>query len=323
MTDELADFLRYAERERGLSGHTLTAYRRDLAEFHDFLREYLAASEWSWNEIDRLTIRAFLGSLQRRGLERATIARKLSTTRAFFRFLHRTDRIPHNPARLVRAPKRRRKLPGYLSQVQADDLFVLLRSHAEHEGGLLPTRNRALLELLYSAGLRLAELEQLDLQSLDLRARQIRVVGKGRKERIVPVGGPAAAAIEAYLPERRRFLESRSRRPDSGRRQSAGGSVGAVDMGAPLFVSRQGGRLSRRQIQRVVTGLLERVAAGEGLSVHALRHSFATHLLDNGADLIAVKELLGHASLSTTRIYTHTSTEKLKRVYRQAHPRAQ
>jgi integrase/recombinase XerC len=316
MTEAVEDFLQYARIERGLSAHTVAAYRRDLGEFIAFLKGYLAASEWSWKTVDRTAIRAYLGSLQKRGLQRTTIARKLSATRAFFRFLHRTDRITHNPARLVRAPKRSRKLPAYLSQVQADDLFVLLRAQAEQESGFLSLRNRALMELLYSAGLRLAEVEALDLQGVDLRSRQVRVLGKGRKERIVPFGGPAAKAIEAYLPERRRLMESR--REDAERT----GSRQRPRLDAPLFVSRHGRRLSRRQIQRTVGRTLEKVAAGEGLSVHALRHSFATHLMDNGADLLAVKELLGHASLSTTRIYTHTSTEKLRRVYRRSHPRA-
>ena len=317
MYEAVEDFLRYARTERGLSRHTVEAYRRDLDEFVAFLQEYLAQASWHWSEIDRLAIRSFLGSLRKRDLARTTIARKLSATRVFFRFLHRTDQIPHNPARLVRAPKRSRKLPGYLSHVQADDLFVILRAHAEHDGGFLATRNRALMELLYSAGLRLAEVQALDLQGIDLRSRQVRVLGKGRKERIVPFGGPAADAIESYLPERRRLL-SRNRNKST----APTGSPTPADLEAPLFVSRTGRRLSRRQIQRTVARTLEQVATGEGLSVHALRHSFATHLLDNGADLVAVKELLGHSSLSTTRIYTHTSTEKLRRVYRQAHPRA-
>ena len=310
------DFLRYARVERGLSPHTVAAYRRDLDEFSGFLQAYLADADWSWDEVDRLAIRSFLGSLQARGLEPSTMSRKLSATRVFFRFLHRTDRVASNPARLVRAPRRDRKLPGYLSQVQADDLFVLLRAHAEHDGGFAPLRNRALLELLYSSGLRLAEIQGLNLQSVAMRVRQLRVMGKGRKERIVPFGRPAAAALTAYLPARRALVEAR-RRAYGSRATAAGTEVGAA-----LFLSRLGRRLSRRQIQRVVSRVLEAVASGEELSVHALRHSFATHLLDNGADLVAVKELLGHSSLSTTRIYTHTSTEKLRRVYRQAHPRA-
>lgn len=320
MTESVDDFLRYAEGERGLSAHTVAAYRRDLSELVAFLRGYLGASSWSWGSVDRLAIRSFLGSLQERGLKRATIARKLSSTRAFFRFLHRTDEISHNPARLVRSPKRGRTLPGYLSQVQADDLFVVLKSRADHQAGFLAARDRALIELIYSAGLRLAEVEQLDLQGVDLRGRQVRVMGKGRKERIVPFGAPASEAIRAYLPERRRQVEARQRR--EAKEAEAAGVRPPPAIEAPLFVSRHGRRLSRRQIQRRVGRLLEDVAAGEGLSVHALRHSFATHLMDNGADLVAVKELLGHASLSTTRIYTHTSTEKLRRVYGRAHPRA-
>lgn len=308
--EAVRDFLRYAEKERLLSPHTVSGYRRDLREFEEFLGGHLGTRAWSWPEIDRQAIRAYLGELDRRGLARSTMSRKLSAVRALFRFLHRTGRVASSPARLVRSPKRERTLPGHLSADQASRLFDLLAERAAGDGGFLALRNRALLELLYSCGLRLAEVQQLDLQELDLAGRQVRVMGKGRKERIVPVGRPAVEALRAYLPAR-----SERARPRSD---------GGKDMPRlPAFVSIRGTRLSRRQIQRAVTGTLDAVARGERLSTHALRHSFATHMLDGGADLVAVKELLGHASLSTTRIYTHTSRERLKRVYRRAHPRAE
>ncbi|MDP2479360.1 MAG: tyrosine recombinase XerC [Candidatus Palauibacterales bacterium] len=308
--EAVRDFLRYAEKERLLSPHTVSGYRRDLRLFVEFLDGYLGSRLWEWPEIDRQAVRAFLGELDRRGLARSTMSRKLSAVRALFRFLHRTGRVESSPARLVRSPGRERTLPGYLSADQTADLFDLLRERAARDGGFLVLRNRALIELLYSCGLRLAEIQQLDLQDVDLSGRQVRVVGKGRKERIVPVGRPAIDALRTYLPAR------------SERAGTDGGAGGKLPR-LPVFVSIRGGRLSRRQIQRAVTGTLDAVAAGERLSTHALRHSFATHMLDRGADLVAVKELLGHASLSTTRIYTHTSRERLKRVYRQAHPRAE
>ncbi|MFQ5890045.1 MAG: tyrosine recombinase XerC [Gemmatimonadota bacterium] len=297
------DFLRYAESERRLSPHTISAYRTDLASFADFLDRYLATRDWGWGDVDRLAIRSYLGDLAVHGRRRATVARKLSAVRALYRFLHRTGRVASNPAGNVRTPRGRRELPGYLTATEADRLFGLLERHADADGGFTAARDLALLELLYSSGLRLAEAQRLDVMDLDLRGRLVRVQGKGRKERIVPVGEKAIAALRLYL-----SVRSTSGGPPS---QSA------------LFLSSRGGRLSRRQIQRSVSRMLDLVARGEGLSTHALRHTFATHMLDRGADLMAVKELLGHASLSTTRIYTHTSVEQLRRAYRRAHPRAE
>lgn len=334
--EPLRDFLRYAEKERMLSPNTVEAYGRDLRDFASFLGGYLGSGGWSWPDVDRLAVRSFLGALEERGLARSTMGRKLSAVRVFFRFLHRTERVEANPARHVRTPRKERSLPGYLSADQAGELFDLLRRRAESGGGFVALRNRALLEVLYSCGLRLAEVRALDVPDVDLAAGRARVWGKGEKERIVPLGGAARRAVRAYLPARAELL--REKRADAGpggpppgaaaRGEGDGGPpAGAGPAGGlpptPLFVSVRGGRLSRRQIQRVVRRLLEAVARGEGLSTHALRHSFATHMLDGGADLTAVKELLGHASLSTTRVYTHTSRERLKEVYRQAHPRAE
>lgn len=327
----LEDFLRHAEKERMLSPHTVRAYERDVREFGRFLDGWSGGAEGGWSRADRLAVRSFLGELESRDLARSTMARKLSAVRVFYRFLHRTGRIEANPARHVRAPRGEDTLPAYLTPEQTGELFELLRRRAEDEGGFLATRNRALVEVLYSCGLRLAELRGLDLPDVDLSAGQVRVTGKGRKERIVPLGRMAAAAVRSHLPDRADRLAA-----------ARGDGEGAVPVGRegretgpgraaaagrreehPLFLSTRGGRLSRRQIQRAVTRTLDAVAEGEGLSTHALRHTFATHMLDRGADLMAVKELLGHASLSTTRIYTHTSRERLKAVYRQAHPRAE
>lgn len=347
----LEDFLRYAEKERMLSPHTVRAYERDVREFGRFLAGWLGEEDVAWERADRLAVRSFLGELESRDLARSTMARKLSSVRVFYRFLHRTGGIEANPARHVRAPRGDDTLPAYLTAEQTEELFELLRRRAEEEGGFLATRNRALVELLYSCGLRLAELHGLDVPDVDLSAGQVRVTGKGRKERIVPLGRKAAGAIRSHLPERADRIAATGSggraggaprgRPDSVPGPSeiaasdapadAGGSDGPASAGErapdreehPLFLSVRGGRLSRRQIQRAVTSTLDAVAEGEGLSTHALRHTFATHMLDAGADLMAVKELLGHASLSTTRIYTHTSRERLKAVYRQAHPRAE
>ena len=292
-----SDFERWIESERRLSPHTIAAYRRDLDEFDRFIRVWVASDDWDWAVVDRLVIRAWLGDLDSKGRAPATISRKLSTLRTFLGFLHRTGRLDDNPARLVGAGSSRRRLPAFLSRAQVEAMFDEMPAD-----DVRSLRDRAILELLYSSGLRLSEIHGLDVDDVDLGAGRARVLGKGRKERIVPVGRHAVLAIRQYL--------------DADRPGHPGGS------GACLFASRGGGRLSRRQIQRIVGRWLASATGGETMSPHALRHTFATHLLDEGADLLAVKELLGHSSLSTTRIYTHTSRERLLETYRLAHPRA-
>lgn len=296
-TEARSDFVRWIERERRLSPHTVAAYRRDLDQFECFMCAWLGTDDWSWESVDRLGIRTWLGELDGRGRAPATIARKLSTVRVFLGFLHRTGQLEDNPARLIEARAPRRKLPAFLSREQVDELFETMPVDE-------PTflRDRAILELFYSSGLRLAELHGLDVADIDLDAGTVRVLGKGNKERITPVGRKAATAIRRYLEMERTAANEHA--------------------GQCLFTSRTGGRLSRRQIQRIVARWLAAATGGELMSPHALRHTFATHLLDEGADLLVVKELLGHSSLSTTRIYTHTSRERLLETYRQAHPRA-
>jgi integrase/recombinase XerC len=234
------------------------------------------------------------------------MARKLSAVRSFFRFLDREGRLEGNAARGIRAPRAEKTLPGHLSIEGAGALFRLAEARAA-ENTLEGTRSLLILELLYGSGLRLAELQGMDLRELDVVGRQVKVRGKGRKERIVPVTPRTIVALRRYEPRRQEALGH--------------GSGSSSDRQA-LLVSDSGRRLSRRSIQRTVHRLLDAAGEGAGLSTHSMRHSFATHLLERGADLMAVKELLGHASLSTTRIYTHTTTERLKRAYRQAHPRA-
>jgi integrase/recombinase XerC len=301
----VVEFLAYVRKERRLSAHTEAAYRRDLEDFGAFLVGHMESADWDWSDVDRLDMRSWLGELEGRGLKRSTVARKLSAVRALYRFLHRTDVVSHNPARLIRTPRKRQELPGYLTRGQAEVLFELLESYATGDRPLA-VRDRAMIEVIYSCGLRLAEIQGLDDADLDLDRGLVKVLGKGGKERIVPVGARACEAVSDYL-ARRHEVSSRELAPGEGR---------------PLFVSRRGTRISRRQIQRSAGAWLAWAADGEGLSVHALRHTFATHMLDAGADLMAVKELLGHSSLSTTRIYTHTSRERLVKAYRQAHPRA-
>ncbi len=298
-------FLRHLADERNLSSHTVAGYRRDLDDLSEFLTDYHGSEAWSWNEVDRLTLRSFLGSLERRGLARRTAARKLSAVRTFFRFLHIEEEVASNPARSVRSPRLERSLPGHLNRVEVGALFEQAERRAR-ENTLAGTRDLLILELLYGSGVRLSELHALDVGDLDLVGEQAKVRGKGRKERVVPITSQTSTAFRRYEPRRTEALRSGAR-PDR----------------RALLVNRTGGRLSRRGIQRSVRSLLESAGADDERSVHALRHTFATHLLDAGADLLAVKELLGHVSLSTTQIYAHTSRERLKRVYRQAHPRSE
>jgi integrase/recombinase XerC len=302
---EVEDFLSHIRDERQLSPRTVRAYGDDLSEFVEFLGHYFGGASWSWDGLDRLAIRSFMGDcLGRRGLAKRTVARKLSTVRSLFRFLHLEEIVDANPARTLRSPKKERTLPGFLTRDQIAAIFRSAEGRAL-DGGFLPLRNLAIVELFYSTGLRLSELQGLNLRDLDVVSERVRVLGKGRKERIVPVGRMALAALRRYYPRREEVLA-----------EVAGGDRRAV------FVTRGGRRLSVRQIQKVMDVFLAEVAEGAGLSTHSLRHTFATHLLDGGADLMAVKEMLGHASLGTTQIYTHTSKERLQRIYRQAHPRA-
>ncbi len=303
MSPEVADFLRSTADERQLSPNTVSAYRRDLDDFECFLGDYFGRPDWGWNDVDRLALRAFLGACRRRGLSQRTSGRKLSALRAFFRFLHLEERLETNPTRAIRTPRSEKRLPGHLALGDVEAVFRAAESLAR-DNSFLTTRNLAILEMLYGSGIRLAELHGLDRERVDLVGDRVRVLGKGRKERIVPLTRAAVRALRRYEPRREEVVV----RNEGDRRA--------------MIVSRSGRRLSRRSIQSTVRDALERGAEAEGMSVHSLRHSFATHLMDSGADLVAVKELLGHVSLSTTQVYTHTSKERLKRVYRSAHPRA-
>lgn len=306
MTDrQLLDYLRAIEHGRQLSPHTVTAYRRDLYELAAFLDRYYNQDTWSWDGVDRLALRGYLADLSRRGLGRRTIARKLSAVRSFFRYLHREEIVEANPARAVRSPRVEKTLPSWLTRVEVERLFEVAQQDAA-ANTFRGTRDHAIVELFYATGMRLSELHGLDTTGLDLVGDQARVIGKGRKERIVPIGRPAVSALRRYELRRTDVMRAVADSPDR----------------AALFVSERGRRLSTRQIQNIMRRFLDRVADDAGLSTHSIRHSFATHLLDAGADLIAVKELLGHVSLSTTRIYTHIAKERLKKVYDQAHPRA-
>jgi integrase/recombinase XerC len=304
---EVRAFLDYLAKERNDSPNTVKAYGRDLAAFERFCNGYFGdPTGWTWAGVDRLAIRSFMGELSRQGQGKRSVGRAVSALRTFYRFLGLRYGLVVNPTRGVRLPKAEKRLPAVMERQQVDDLFALAE-RAAREGGFQAVRDLAIVELFYSTGMRLGELAGSNMADIDLVSDQVKVRGKGRKERLLPLGDHAARALRQYYAARDARL--------------AGMPAGKGDRRA-VFLSNRGGRLSARAVQRSVKRLVGPVDSRGGLKAHSLRHSFATHLLDAGADLRAVQELLGHASLSTTQVYTHTSVERLKKVYHQAHPRA-
>jgi len=308
MTEHLREFLEFLALNRNASAHTVRAYQSDLTQFleHAAAREGVAVADVPAKHLDRAAIRAFLGELHRAGVSRATAARKLAAVRTLLRYLRREGAIDDDPGSLVPTPKRDVRMPSHLSESEMDALIGAAGSNEP-----LGRRDRAILELFYASGLRLAELAGLDVDDVNLSQRMVRVLGKGRKERIVPFNESTAKAIRTYLSGRELLVRGRGGQERQGRRPSC-----------PLFVNYRGGRLTVRSIDRLVRRYVAASSARMGISPHALRHSFATHLLQRGADLRAIQELLGHARLSTTQRYTHVNAAQLLDVYRKSHPRA-
>jgi integrase/recombinase XerC len=295
-------FLRHLETERNYSPHTLRAYASDLGQFHYFFAIDYSGIELEaarMEEVDAMAVRSFLASMARRGVGRRTQARALSAVRTLCAFACREGVLQHNPASAVRTPKQEQKLPRHL---RPGEIETLLEAVTGDEP--LACRDRALLELLYASGLRVGELVSLDWPNLDLDARVLRVIGKGGKERMVPFGHPAVAALLAW---KRHWQEIR-------------GVVDDAD--EPLLLNHRGGRLTARSVRRILDRAVEAAALAAGIHPHTLRHTFATHLLEGGADLRAIQELLGHSSLATTQRYTHLDVDRLLHVYRESHPRA-
>jgi integrase/recombinase XerC len=298
-------FLEHLGEERGVSRHTLRAYEGDLLRFLDFLaRDFLAKDPAAVGpeEVDALAVRSFLAAETRRGLGRRSQGRALAAIRSLFRFACREGTLAANPARAVRTPKHPRHLPRHLRPGEVERLI-----EAPAGEGPLALRDRALVELLYAAGLRVGELVALDWPDIDLAARVLRVVGKGGKERMVPFGRPAADALRAWLAVWEQVRTAEEPAPGDGE---------------PVFLNRRGGRLGDRSVRTLVDRWTASAGIAAGVHPHTLRHTFATHLLEAGADLRAIQELLGHSSLSTTQKYTHLEVERLLAVYREAHPRA-
>lgn len=291
------DFLQYLRVERQMSPHTLRNYRLDLGQFLEFWQEHHPGLS-----LDGATyrhLRPFLARIMK-GCRKSTVARKLSTLRTFFKYLQRQGVVDANPARLAPTPKVERRLPHFLT---VDEAFHLLGQLEAGRGGFLERRDRAILELFYASGLRLSELAGLCLEDLDLEAGVIKVWGKGAKERLAFLGKPAQEALAAYLPFRTALLQR-------------------VKVQSPaLFLNRRGGPLSPRGVARIVGAWARKAGLPGGLSPHGLRHSFATHLLEGGADLRTVQELLGHASISSTQRYLHLNLDYLLEEYDRTHPR--
>jgi len=289
------EFLRHIGSERNLSPNTVDAYRRDLDQFFSFCERERADPMTA----NYQTVRRYLAWLTTRGFARASVHRKAATLRAFYRFCVRRGERADNPATLVSAPKKASRLPAVMKRGQVDALMTLPPD--DDATGL---RDRAVLELLYSCGIRVSELTGLDLDEVDFGLAQIRVLGKGSRERIVPMGEPATDALRTYLAKARSALMRDGSPP------------------AALFYNKRGKRLGQRDVRALVTKYAREVVPGGKLSPHTFRHTFATHLLEGGADLRAVQELLGHIDLRTTQIYTRVSQDRLRRVYELTHPRA-
>lgn len=321
MKEQLAEFLDHLRLNENASAHTVRAYESDLSQFVTFLAAHLhrRRPDLLASDFNHVHIRAFLGDLHKRGNSRSSAARKLAAIRSFAKYLRREGAIDGDPAALVGTPKREERLPAHLAEAEVSRLLDMPDTSSP-----LGRRDRAILELFYASGLRLSELVGVGLEDVNLSSRVVRVLGKGGKERIVPFNRSTEAAIRAWLTDRetiaagirdagsgiRNAAETRSK--ESLRRRKA----------EPLFLNYQGGRLSTRSVNRLVRKYVAACSTRFGISPHALRHSFATHLLERGADLRVIQELLGHARLSTTQRYTHVNSAQLLDAYRKAHPKA-
>lgn len=308
---EVQGFFRYLEVERDASRHTQEAYLMDLYQFAAFLWDEVVPP-LDWAHVDRFQARRFLMTMQRSGCAPATTGRKLAGLRSFFRYLERESRIEANPFGGLHGPKRPQRLPDVLSVAEVERLLVAPEQSAAGKPGKASEfdayrilRDRALLEVMYSTGARVGEAAGMTLRDVDFLSGVVTVRGKGRKERLCPLGRPAERVLRAALAAAEGLWGVSSRKEQ-----------------VPLFRNRQGNAITTRSIERMMKQALIVAGLSTDFTPHALRHSFATHLLDAGADMRSVQELLGHASLSTTQIYTHVSVERLKKVYEDAHPRA-
>ncbi len=302
MDDIIRDFQTYLTAERNVSEHTRVAYMGDLEEFVEFLQNNnFIKNQDGIAGVETETIRAYLGYLFRQKVKKVTVNRKISSLRSFYKYLIRSGKTKNNPAAMIQTSKTEKYMPNFLS---VDEIFELL--NAQMTGSMPGLRNLAMLELFYSSGLRLSELAGLNVMDLDFNQALVKVRGKGRKERIVPIGGQARLALQEYLAK-----------TDEARKKK-----NADVFNSPLFLNTRGARITARSIARIVDEATKKSGIGRKISPHALRHTFATHLLNAGADLRSIQELLGHESLSTTQKYTAVNISRMMEIYDKAHPRA-
>lgn len=297
MEESLAEFLRHLALEKNASAHTVKSYREDLNQALDFFRSRAPGQKLQPAQLTTRSLRAYLAWLHEQGYAKTTVARRLAAVRSWCRYLCRQGTLPSNPADGLRGPRQDKKLPHFLSEQELTRLVA-----APPAGAPLGLRDRAILETLYSAGLRVSELVGLDVEHVDLDAGLATVRGKGKRERLAPLGRPALQAIRRWLEARQELLGERTR--------------------PAVFLNKNGSRLSARSVGRLLGNYLAAAGLDRRTHPHTLRHSFATHLLDRGADIRSVQELLGHRSLTTTQIYTHVTTLRLRESYQKAHPRA-
>jgi integrase/recombinase XerC len=324
MRDHLKSGLAYLKLNRHVSPHTVRAYESDVTQYLAWVASETGKkmSQLQPADLDMMSVRSHLAELNKAGKARASVARKLSGLRTFVKYLRREDIIEHDPTAMAVAPKRDQTIPTHLSEPEIERLI-----ETPNTGDPLGRRDRAMLELFYASGLRLSELVAIDLEDVSLGERMVRVMGKGGKERLVPFNQSTLSAIKAWMKDRAAMLVSRE--PGTGSRKAKPRSRKATAerrkpqaVSDPLFINYRGSRLSGRSVDRLLRRYVAQCSTRIGISPHALRHSFATHLLQRGADLRAIQELLGHSRLSTTQRYTHVNTTQLIEVYRKSHPRA-
>ena len=294
--DIISDFLTYLEKERHYSKFTINAYGYDLYRFVEFFEEYSGTPVSDFGDVDKIAIRHFLGKEFEEGYSSKTVARRLASVKSFLKYLLKIEEIQDNPAIHIKTPKTPKSLPVYVNEDMVEKLM-----DAPASDSFIGLRDRAMLELFYSTGMRLRELVNINLDDFHTESQLIKVTGKGGKERLIPYGKRAQFSIEKFL-------------------EFCGVQLSEKENIVPLFINSKGKRISPRTVQRRIKMYLKTVADGERFGPHTLRHSFATHLLSRGADIRAVQELLGHSSLSSTQIYTHIQPEKMKKVHQQAHP---
>ncbi len=304
MKELILKFIRTLKTERNASKHTLTSYQNDLNQLLEFASAELAkpTEDVMAYEIDRLLIRLWLGDLSEKGSARNTVARKVASVRSFYKFCFKRGYVEKNPAHLLIIPKKEKRLPKTF-QFREIEKMLELAEGSDPES----VQERTIMELFYSTGIRLSELTSLNLTDIDLKQQQVTVFGKGRKQRIVPLGNEAISWCRQHIEGRSKLITGKS----------------TNDAKKALFIAPMGGRMNPRKVQRIIKEYVTKASEASNKSPHTLRHSFATHMLDAGADIRLIKEFLGHSSLASTQIYTHTSVERLKKIYKQAHPRAE